>query len=61
MSPKARPATLGRLSFAVGPVRTMTDDEAEFQRSHTLQTQGGLEDILKVKESQVVSGTLIPL
>ena len=39
----------------------MTDDEAEFQRSHTLQTQGGLEDILKVKESQVVSGTLIPL
>ena len=54
---EARPATLGHLSFAVGPVHT-TDDEAESQRSCVLQSQGGQEHglqdvILEVKENQV--------
>ena len=40
---EARPATLGRLSFAVGPVHTMTDDEAEYQRWQALQSQYGQE------------------
>ena len=54
---EARPATLGHLSFAVGPVYSTTDNEAESQGSRTLQSQGGqeygLEVILEMKESQV--------
>jgi len=37
------PTTLGHLSFEVGPVHSTTDDEAESQRSRTLQSQGGQE------------------
>ena len=40
---EARPATLGHRPFAVGPVHSTTDDEAESQRSHALQSQGGEE------------------
>ena len=40
---EARPATLGHLSFAVGPVHSATDNEAESQRSRALQSQGGQE------------------
>ena len=40
---EAYPATLGHLSFAVGPVNSSTDDDAVFQRSHALQRQGGQE------------------
>ena len=58
---RAHPATLGPLSFAVGPVHTTTDDEAESQRWHALQSQGGQEHdsgevILEVKNSRAVSG-----
>jgi len=54
----ARPAALGHLSFPVGPVHSTTDDEAESQRSHALQSQGGQEHgleevILEIKEGQV--------
>jgi len=58
---EARPATPGHLSFAVGPVHSTTDNEAESQRLRALQSQGaqehGLEEgvILEVKESQEVS------
>jgi len=53
-----RPATLGQLSFAVWPVHSMTDKEAESQRSRTLQSQGGqeyglVEIILDENDSQV--------
>ena len=54
---EARPATLGDLSFAVEPIHSTTDYEAESQLSRTLQSQGGqehgLEVILELKESQV--------
>jgi len=55
---EVRAATLGHLSFAVGPVHSTTDNEAESQRSHTLQSQDGQEHgleevILEIKESQV--------
>jgi len=57
---EARPATLGHLSFAVGPVHTTRNNEAESQRSHALWSQGGQEQlegveevILEVNESQV--------
>ena len=55
---EARPATVGHLSFAVEPVHSTADNEAESQLSHTLRSQGeeghGLEEvILEVKESQV--------
>ena len=33
------PATLGHLSFAVGPVYSTTDNEAESQRSRALRSQ----------------------
>ena len=57
VSSEARPATLGHLSFAAGPV---TDNEAESQRSRALQSQGGqeysLEEvILEVQESHAGS------
>ena len=52
---EARSATLGHISFAVGPVHSATDDEAEPQR---LQSQGGQERgleeiILEAKESRI--------
>ena len=55
MASEARPATLGRrVPFAVGLSHKTTDDEAESQRSRTLQSQGGqghgLEVILEVKD-----------
>jgi len=57
METEARPATLEHLSFAVGPVHSMTDNEAESQRSRAVQGQGGqehdLEVILEVEESKV--------
>ena len=58
MSSEPRPATSGLLSFALGPVHRTTDNEAESQRSRTLQSQGGEEHgldevILEVKERQV--------
>ena len=51
-------ATLRHPPFAVGPVHSPTDDEAEAQRSCGLQSQGEheqrLEKIIpKVKQSQV--------
>ena len=49
MASEAYPATLGRLSFAVGPVHSTTDDEAESQRSRALQSQGGREHNLDEK------------
>ena len=56
MASESRPANLGHLSFAVGPVHNTTDDEAS-QRWRALQSQGGQEPglqevILEVKESQ---------
>ena len=60
---KARPVTLGHLSFAVEPVHASTaDNEAESQRSRTLRSQDGQEKgleeaILEVKEPQI--GTTI--
>ena len=39
----ARPATLERLSFAVGTVHSPADNESELQRSRALQSQGGQE------------------
>ena len=60
MPHEPRPAALGHPSFALGPVHSTTDNEAESQRSHTgtLQSQGGQdhgldEVILEVKERQV--------
>jgi len=56
---EARPVAPGHLSFAAGPVHSTTDNEAESQQSHALQSQGaqehGLEEgaILEIKESQV--------
>ena len=56
---EARPESLGRLSFAVGPVHdSMTDDEAETQFLRVMQSQGGQEHDLEeanpeVKESRV--------
>ena len=41
MPSEPRPATLGCLSFVLGPVHSTTDDEAESQRSRALQSQGG--------------------
>ena len=54
---ETRHATLGHLSFAVESVHSMTDDEAESQRLHTLQSQSGqehgLEEVIpEAKESQ---------
>jgi len=53
---EVRPASLGHLPFAVGPVHSTTDNEAESQRSRALESQGGQEHgleevILEVKES----------
>jgi len=52
-----RPATLGHLSFAGGPIYTTMDMESEYQRSRVLQSQGGQESdpqnvVLEVKESR---------
>jgi len=64
---EACPATLGHLSFAVRPVHSTMDNEAESQLSHALQNQDGQEHsleelIFEVTESQVgTSGWLIPL
>ena len=49
---------LGRLSFAVGSVRSTTDNGAESQCPRAVQSQGGREHcfkevILEVKENQV--------
>ena len=51
-----RPATLGPLSFAVGPAHSTTDNEAESQYLGALQIQGGQEHgleviLVEVKES----------
>ena len=56
---EAHSSTLGRLSFAVGSVRSVTDNEAEYQCSLALRSQAeqerGLEVVLE--ESQVgISG-----
>jgi len=63
MASEARPATLGHLSFAVGPIYSATDYDngAESRRSPTLQSQGGQEHdleevILEVKETQMAIG-----
>ena len=40
---EACPATLGHLSFAVGPMHTTIDDESESQRSCALQSPDGQE------------------
>ena len=37
---QARSTTLGPLSFALGPMHSTTDDDAESQRSRALQSQG---------------------
>jgi len=65
---EVRPEALGQLSFAVGPVHSTTDNEAESQRSPALRSnvgqEHGLEEvILEAKENQVgtSSGWLIPL
>ena len=55
---EARPAILGHLSFAVGPVHSTTDDQAGCQGLHALESQGGQghgfkEVMVEVKESQV--------
>ena len=42
-----RPATPGHLSLAGGPIRGKMDNEAEPQRSHVLQSQGGQEHDLE--------------
>ena len=52
---EARSTTLGHLSFAIGPIHSKTDSDAESQRSRASQSQGGQdhrseEDILEVKE-----------
>jgi len=56
---EARPATLGHLSVAVGPVYGTTDNETESQRSRVLRSQGGhehgLEVILEVEKSPVAT------
>jgi hypothetical protein len=56
---EACPATLGHLSFAAGPVHSMTDNEAEAQCSSTLWSQGGrehgLEKVILEKDSQVAA------
>ena len=57
VSSKARPATLGCLSFAVEPVLTTTDNETESRQSLALQSQDGQEQGLEnfigeVKESR---------
>ena len=51
---EACPATLGRLSYEVGPVHNTVMEVAESQRSRALQSHGGPghgldEDILEVK------------
>ena len=38
---EARPATLGHLSFAVGPVHSTADNRAESQRPRALQSEDG--------------------
>jgi len=54
---EARPATLGHLSFAAGPVHSVTDNEGEAQYSGALWVHGGwehgLEEVILEKESQV--------
>ena len=55
---EARPATSGRFSLVVWPIHSTTDNEAGFQRSCALQSQGGQERgpeevLLKAKENQV--------
>ena len=56
----ARPAQLGRLSFAVGTVHSSTDNEAEIQPSRALQSQGGqaydLDGVI-VEENRSHAGT----
>jgi len=54
----ARAATLGHISFAVGPIHSMTDSEYESQRSRASQSEDGQErglekGILDVKGSRV--------
>jgi len=56
--PESRPATLGHLSFAVGPMHSTIDIELESQWPPALQSQDGEEHgiekvILEMKESQV--------
>ena len=53
---EARPATLGPLSFAPGPIDTRVDNESEYQRSRALESKCGEgddveEDILEVREN----------
>jgi len=60
LASEARHATLGHLSFAVGPIDTTVDNESEYQRSRMLQSQGGheygLEEAIpEEKESQAVT------
>jgi len=55
---ETRAATLGHLSFDVGPIHNAIDNELESQRSPTLRSQDGQEhdgekEILEMKESQV--------
>ena len=40
---EVRPATLGHLSFAIGPVHSTTDGEDESQHLDALQSQSGRE------------------
>ena len=59
---EARPATLRQLSFAVGPIHSRTDNEAESQRSRASHRQGGQEHglekiIIEVEESGNQVGT----
>ena len=56
VSSEARAATLGHLSFAVGPMDSMMDNDSDSQRSRKSESQDrqeyGLEKvILEVKES----------
>ena len=57
MASEARPATLGHFSRVIGLVQSITDGEAESQRSRRLQSKGrqkrGLEVFIEIEESQV--------
>jgi len=54
---EARPASIGHLSCAVGPVHSTTDSEAESQRSRTLRRQVGQEHTLEEVILEVKDGT----
>jgi len=60
---EVRPASLGPLSFAVGPVYSTTDNEAESQSSRTLQSQSrqkcGPEEVITELNSEREAGTLV--